>query len=183
METLVALGIAIVVAAAVVGGATTSLRSSEYTTFAVAAHASAVQRLEQARGMKWDAVTYPIVDELVASNFPPQAVMLDVPGSGTNVLWGTNFTTISTISTNPWLKLIRVDCVYRPDPGRLATNSIVSYRAAETGQQNIVAFSPPASSSLPPTGGTTSTSNPRSTSDEDDDDGDDDDGGGGGGDD
>jgi prepilin-type N-terminal cleavage/methylation domain-containing protein len=173
-EAMIALLIAGIIGSAVVGGYLLSLRTAEFTTYSVAANAAAVQRFEQARSAKWDAVAYPIVDDLVSSNFPPQVVVLDVPGSGNNPVTGTNFTTITMISTNPLLKMIRVDCVYSPDHDRLVTNTIVSYRAPDTGQQNLTSFSPPGSYSLPPASGTTTNaSNSRGTSSSSDDDDDD----------
>ncbi len=53
------------------------------------------------------------------------------PGSVNGVsAYGTNTTTILTISTNPPLKLVRVDCTWTY-PGRgVYTNSVFTYRAA-----------------------------------------------------
>jgi hypothetical protein len=180
MEALVAILVAGVTVAAIVGAFVRSFRASVSTHYSGAAQLLAVQGLERVRAARWDAVTYPVVDEVVSANFPATVAVLDRDPAGTNSVLATNFTTITTISTNPWVKLIRVDCVYGyGGSARPITNTLISYRGTETGQQNLVQSAPPATPTPPPPpSGTTATSNNRgSGDDDDDDDGDDDDGG------
>jgi type II secretory pathway pseudopilin PulG len=150
VETVVAMLIAVIVIGAIVTGFLQSIRMAESSAYSVAANALAVQGYEQVRAAKWDAVSYPVVDEVVATNFPPIGYVLDVAMTGSNVIWATNYTAISTVSTNPLLKLIRIDCVYRFLNRGLFTNSIVSYRASESGQQNVAPAPPPAVTPPPP---------------------------------
>jgi hypothetical protein len=56
-----------------------------------------------------------------------QVVVLDLPQKGTNVVYATNFTSISLISSNPPLKMIQVDCVWQ-FMNAVSTNSILTYR-------------------------------------------------------
>ena len=161
VEAVVALAIAGVAIAALVGGFIFLLRRSEAAAYSVAANSLALSGYEQARAAKWDALSLTNVDELVASNYPPRGMVLDIPRSGNNVVYATNYTTISTISTNPLLKVLRVDCVYPFLDRGLFTNSIVSYRATETGQQNAQPSSPPLAPTLPPPAGTSSATNSR----------------------
>jgi len=162
VEILVAILLAGILISALVGGFGTVIGSSESSAYSLAAQACALQTYEQVRAAKWDAVSFPAVDELVASNFPPRVSVLDIPQSGTNLVFATNFTTITTISTNPLLKLVRVDCVYSFMGRQPCTNSIVSYRTTETGQQNAVASpAPPPATPPPPVTGTTIKPNKR----------------------
>src|SRR3954466_10942508 len=105
METLVALLIAGIAIGAMVSGFLSSVRMAESSVYSLAANTLAVQGYEQVRAAKWDAVTFPNVDEVQSSNFPPVGYVLDIPKSGANSVYATNFTTITTISTNPLLKL------------------------------------------------------------------------------
>ena len=163
VETVVALAIAGIVIAATVGGFVSLLRTTESVSYSLGANALAVQGYEQTRAAKWDAIAFPNVDEVVGSNFPPMLYTIDRSRSGTNASFATNYTTITTLSTNPLLKIVRVDCVYRFVNGKVFTNSIVSYRATETGQQNYQQLPPPATPTLPPTTGTTTNQNSRTT--------------------
>lgn len=106
-----------------------SMRQAEWSSHSLAANSLAFQRLEQTRAATWDRLSYPPIDDVVSSKFPVDVQVLDVPISKTNILYGTNFTTITTISTNPPLKMIRVDCTWRFINGRVYTNTLATYRA------------------------------------------------------
>jgi len=162
VETLIAFLVVGIAVGALVSGFVSSMRMAESSAYSLAANTLAVQGLEQTRAAKWDAVSWPNVDEVVSSNFPPTVYVLDTAKSGTNVVYATNFVTISTISTNPLLKMIRIDCVYRFLNHGLFTNTVVSYRATETGQQNAIPAPPPLTPPPPPPPtGTTTKKNPR----------------------
>jgi type II secretory pathway pseudopilin PulG len=162
-ETLVAMAIAGVTIAAMVGGFTYLIRSSNGAAYSLAANALAVQRYEQTRGARLDATASPMVDELVSSNFPPQVLTVDVPQTTGNrtPISANLYTTITTLSTNPMIKAVQIDCVYDVPRGGTYTNTIVSYRGSETGQQNPQPSAGPASPSLPPPAGTIATTNSR----------------------
>jgi Tfp pilus assembly protein PilV len=162
IETLIAFLVAGIAISALVSAFVASMRMAESSAYSLAANSLAVQGLEQIRAAKWDAVTFPNVDEVVTSNFPPVVSVLDVPRSGTNIVYATNFFSITTVSTNPLLKLIRIDCVYRFMNRGLFTNTMVSYRATESGQQNALPSPPPVTPPPPPPpAGTTPKKNPR----------------------
>ena len=57
--------------------------------------------------------------------------VLDIPVVGTNIAFATNITTVTTISTAPPLKMIRVDCVWAFGDRGVYTNTVVTYRAAD----------------------------------------------------
>jgi type II secretory pathway pseudopilin PulG len=131
MESIIASSIAAMMFGGIVYGYIQSGRNAEWSAYSFAAQSMAMQRLEQTRACKWDPESTPSVDELVSSNFPTVVSILDVPMSGSNYIYATNFTTISTISTAPQLRMIKVDSVWGFINGRLYTNSLATFRAPD----------------------------------------------------
>jgi prepilin-type N-terminal cleavage/methylation domain-containing protein len=107
-----------------------SAQRADWSAYSVSAQMMALGGLEQCRAAKYDPHGSPPTDTLVSTNFPSRVDILD-PGSVNGITsYGTNTTTIRTISTNPPLKLVRVDCTWTY-PGRgVFTNSVFTYRAA-----------------------------------------------------
>lgn len=131
MEVVMSMAIAAVAASCIVSGYLFSSSSVEHSGASLAASSLAQRTLEQTRAAKWDTKMTPVVDELVASNFPVSVSILDVPQRGSNVVYATNYTRISTVSTNPALRMIQVDCVWRFMNRGLTTNTILTYRAPD----------------------------------------------------
>lgn len=131
MESIIASSIAAMMFGGIVYGYIQSGRNAEWSAYSFAAQSMAMQRLEQTRACKWDPESTPSVDELISSNFPTIVSILDVPMSGSNYIYATNFTTISTISTTPQLRMIKVESVWGFINGRLYTNSIATCRAPD----------------------------------------------------
>ena len=132
-EVVISASIATLVITGMIQGYVMSSRRAEWSSYSLAAQSLAIQRMEQTRACKWDPEAYPAVDELVSANFPTQINILDIPISRTNTVYATNFTTITSISTVPPLKMITVDCVWRfAINGRGFTNSVATYRAPDT---------------------------------------------------
>ena len=114
-----------------VNGYVLSSKRAERSAYSLAAHSLAMQRMEQVRAAKWDTLAYPLVDQIQSSNFPVVVEVLDVPLSGTNITYATNWTTITTVSTSPPLKMIRVDCTWPFITTGVVTNTVISYRAPD----------------------------------------------------
>lgn len=133
--TLAEVVITSAIAAMVVGGCiygyVMAATRAEWSAYSLAAHSLAMQRLEQARAAKWDPMGYPPADDLVPTNFPMQINVLDIPISKTNLVYATNFTAITVLQSNPPLKMIRVDCLWRFMDHGLFSNTVVTYRAAD----------------------------------------------------
>lgn len=89
----------------------------------------ALSGIEQCRAAKYDPRGTTPVDELVSTNFPSKYDILDVGGSGSRT-YGTNFVTITTVSANPPMKMVRVDCVWLYPGKGLFTNTVYTYRAS-----------------------------------------------------
>jgi len=108
---------------------TQAAASSDWSAHSFSAQMMALYGLEQSRAAKYDPRGSPATDELVNSNFPSKVDILDLGTSGGLVAYATNTTTITTISTNPAVKMIRVDCIWSYPRKGLFTNSVYTYRA------------------------------------------------------
>jgi Tfp pilus assembly protein PilV len=131
-EVLISTMLSALLVGGIIYGYMMTAKRAEWSSYSLAAESLAQQRLEQMRSCKWDLGAWPIVDELVASNFPPQTNVLDIPISRTNIVWATNFTTITQVGNNPPLRCIRVDCVWDFMGRRLFTNTVVTFRSPDT---------------------------------------------------
>ena len=132
VEVMVAFAISGLAVAAIVSGYIYSLNAAEKFSLSLAANAQATERMEQIRSARWSATSSPVIDEVVTSNFPAQAVTLDLAGAGTGATRATNYTQITTISTTPPLKRIHVDCVWVYNrSSQLITNSMETCRAPD----------------------------------------------------
>jgi len=135
-EVLISITIAGAAVTAIWSGYLLVAQRAEWSTASSAAQSQAFRRMEQVRAARWDPFdpSYPTnSNELTTANFPAVEWPLDVPQSGTNLLTGTNSVTITDLSTTaPYLKMIRVDCVWwLPSRGALFTNTVTTYRTAD----------------------------------------------------
>ena len=131
VEVVISMAIAAITISSIVAGYVFSARQLEQAACTSAAEFMARQRIEQARSAKWDPLADPPVNELVASNFPVMVSALDIPVAANNPLYATNTTTITTVSSNPPLKMIRVDCVWWLLSRGPFTNTLTAYRAPD----------------------------------------------------
>ena len=130
-EAVVSLGVAGIMILGLVSGYLLAVRQAEWSAYSLAANGLALEQLEQVKAAKWDPMGSPPVDQVVSSNFPTEVLALDVPVCQSNIVYATNFTTISTLATNPPLKMVRVDCVWFYYQRKLFTNTLVTYRAPD----------------------------------------------------
>ena len=131
VETVIALAISLFVIAGLVTGFVQGARQTESSAYVLAGQAQALQGIEQVRAAKWDTTAGTVVDQVASSNFPAIVQMLDVPGSSQQPVYGTNVTTITTITASPPLRMVRVDCSWSFANGRIFTNTVVTYRAPD----------------------------------------------------
>ena len=125
VELLLSVALFTIGVAGTVNGYLLASQRLYYLTYSQAASNSASQRLEQVRAAKWDNLAFPLVDEVVITNFLPQLVLLDIPVSGNNSSFATNFTEI--VNINPTLRLIKINCIWPHPNGRIFTNSLETY--------------------------------------------------------
>ncbi len=132
--TLVEVVISLAILGMSLGGILTlyvrSAQRADWSGYSVSAQMMALGGLERCRAAKYDPHGSPPTDALVSTNFPSWVDILDPGPVSGRTSYGTNTTTILTISTNPPLKMVCVDCTWTY-PGRgVFTNRVFTYRAA-----------------------------------------------------
>jgi hypothetical protein len=128
-EVVMAMGIAAITIAGAGSAHVSAAKRAEFTACSWAANSAAVQRIEQVRAARWD--TLASVDQVVAANFPTTVQALDIPHIAGAVVYGTNYTTITTVSIDPPVKAVRTDCVWNFLERGLFTNTVVVYRSPD----------------------------------------------------
>jgi type II secretory pathway pseudopilin PulG len=131
VEVVVALAIAVMMVGGIVEGYIYCTTSAVKAELAQSANAKAMQRIEETRSATWDTSSYPVTNQLVAANFPDEAVTLDLPGTNAGGTSATIQTYISQISINPPLAKIHVDCIWQFQGAELITNSIETIRSPD----------------------------------------------------
>ncbi|MGA2177094.1 MAG: prepilin-type N-terminal cleavage/methylation domain-containing protein [Verrucomicrobiota bacterium] len=112
IETAVALAIGVLVMAGMFQGYQMASRRAQYASYSLAASAMAMKQMESIVGATW------VVSGTAVSNiFSPtltatQTNALCLPSSGTNLVYATNFATVTQLSVNPPYVMVRVDCVW-----------------------------------------------------------------------
>lgn len=114
---------------------------SELSAMSLGAQSLAVRSVEQARAAKWDS--HPLTnlvndfgpgtdDEMPPTNFITiYSNALVVPATGQSISV-TNYVAVSGISTNPNVRMIRSDCVWRaPFSGKWFSNTVITYRSCD----------------------------------------------------
>jgi hypothetical protein len=102
---------------------------AEWSSMSLAAQASAVQAIEQARAAPFDVhVTYN--DLLGPTNYARTNTML-IPTTSASVMV-TNYVWISNVLTNPPLRQYRADCWWQsPRTGTWFSNTVITWRAPD----------------------------------------------------
>lgn len=129
VEVLVSLGVGSLIFGGVLTGYVQSANRAQWASYDLAGQSMAMAHLEMARVAKWD--TQVPTDDLVSSNFPPIVEVLDVPLWSTNLMFATNTTFITAISSDPPLKMIRIETVWSFLSRGLFTNVTATYRSPD----------------------------------------------------
>lgn len=130
-ETLVSIMIMGLVFSGVLLGYTRASQRSEWSGLSLAAESLCVRQMEQFRAVLWDTQSIPIVDN--TTNIPTSnTTILDIPISGTNVVYATNtFTMQSFTQAGPsYFKMITATTTWSWN-GKTYVNTLVDYRAPD----------------------------------------------------
>ncbi|HYG35469.1 MAG TPA: prepilin-type N-terminal cleavage/methylation domain-containing protein [Clostridia bacterium] len=137
VEVLISLSILSALFAGVLGTYVHLNYRAEWSGYSIAAQALAIQQLEQAKSAVWDPRSVPAKNELTNIARVTPAI-LDLPISGTNVVWATNYATILSVSlgSNPPVStyLVKVDTVWPfrwKNQVSYYTNTIAGYLAPD----------------------------------------------------
>jgi prepilin-type N-terminal cleavage/methylation domain-containing protein len=131
IEVAVALAIAVVVMAGMFKGYTMASRRAQFSSYQLAANAMAIQQMERIVGATW------VVSGISVTNiFSPvltanQTNALCLPISGTNLVYGTNYATVTQISTNPPYLMIQVSCIWNFMGLGTFTNTVATIRGPD----------------------------------------------------
>ena len=129
VEVVSALALAGIMIGGLVTGYVQTQRSAEWSAYSLAANSMALQGVEQVRAAKWDPAGN--VDQVTNSCFPLRYDILDIPFCQSNIVYATNRTYITTVSTAPPLRMARVECSWRFYNRGVYTNTVFTYRAPD----------------------------------------------------
>jgi prepilin-type N-terminal cleavage/methylation domain-containing protein len=127
--TLVEVVVSIAILALVMGGMLCGYmqtnQQAEWSSMSLAAQSFASQWAEQARAATWGELS----QELALGGYTRPNSML-IPGTG-QVVTVVNNVSITTISVNPGVIQIRVDCMWQfPPTGQNFINTVITWRGA-----------------------------------------------------
>lgn len=129
-EIVISLAITTLAVGGMVSGYTFSVERAEWSTRSSAAQILVDQKLEQTKAARWDPMASPPIDELVSTNFPVEVTALAIPSTSVQGILATNITTISLVSSDPPLKMIRIESIWPFKRGPV-TNTLVTYRSPD----------------------------------------------------
>ena len=132
VESMLSVVIITMLFATIVIGYTRASEYAQWSGYSLAAQAQSTMQLEEFRSVIWDTQATPVVDN--TTNIPTNLVLcLDLPVSGTNVLYATNTATVTAITNGTAVvKMIVVNTTWTlPMTGKHYTNTIVAYRSPD----------------------------------------------------
>ncbi|HEY3854867.1 MAG TPA: type II secretion system protein [Verrucomicrobiae bacterium] len=112
IEVAVALAISGLVMAGMFQGYTMASRRAQFASYSLAASATAMKQMEKVVASQWVISGMTVTNIFSRTLTTVQTNALGMPSNGTNLVYATNFTTVTQISTNPPYVMIRVDCVW-----------------------------------------------------------------------
>ncbi len=131
IETAVAMAIGVLVMAGMFEGYTLASRRAQFASYSLAASASAVKQLENIVAASWVVSGTSVTNIFNPTLTATQTNALGVPNSGTNLVYATNYVTLTQISVNPPYLMARVDCVWSFLGMGTFTNTVAVMRAPD----------------------------------------------------
>jgi hypothetical protein len=95
-ETVMAVGIVMLVFGAVITAYIQSAFRAQWSGLSLAAQAAGIQQLEAAKAAVWDPLQSPVMDQICQLT-TTTTVLLDLPVTGTNYTYATNYPTVTMI--------------------------------------------------------------------------------------
>lgn len=131
IEVVVATAIAVLVMAGMFEGYTVASHRAQFSSYSLAASATAMKQMERIVASQW------VISGIAVTNiFNPaltavQTNALCMPSSGTNIVYATNYATVTQLSTNPPYVMVRVDCVWNFMGMGVFTNTMAVMRGPD----------------------------------------------------
>jgi hypothetical protein len=134
VEVVISTLIIMVVFGAIISGYIHTAYRAEWAGYSLAAQAAGVQQLESAKCAVWDLRQIPVQDEI--KKLPPVTLtLLDLPVSGTNMVYATNYTTVTLIKNgvySNYFVLVNTVWPFRwKDVTTYYTNTVADYFAPD----------------------------------------------------
>jgi prepilin-type N-terminal cleavage/methylation domain-containing protein len=131
IEVAVAMAVAALVMAGMFQGYTMASRRAQFSSYSLAASAMAMKQMERIVASQWV-----ISGESVTNIFNPvltavETNALGMPSNGTNLVYATNYATVTQLSTNPPYLMVRVDCVWNFMGMGVFTNTMAVMRGPD----------------------------------------------------
>jgi len=131
VEFLVALSIVGFTIASIITGYILAAQKTGWSTASSAAQRLALQRLEQARGARWDLYANPPITNQLPQLNSTNTVPLEIPDTGGNPTAEVR-TTATQVSAAPPLYMIRVEVEWSYGGRGPFTNRVITYRAPDS---------------------------------------------------
>ncbi len=131
IEVCVALAIGVMVMAGMFQGYTIASRRAQFSAYQLAATQMAMQQMESIVAATWVVSGTSITNVFSPSMTNTQVNALCMPNSGTNLVYATNFATVTQISTNPPYLQVQVSCVWNFMGMGTFTNSVAVLRGPD----------------------------------------------------
>jgi type II secretory pathway pseudopilin PulG len=131
IEVTVAVGIAVLAMAGMFEGYTLASRRAQYSSYQLAANAMAMQQMESIVAATWVVSGTSVTNIFSPSLTNTQVSALCLPNSATNLVYATNFATVTQLSTNPPYVMVQVSCVWNFMGMGTFTNTVAVLRAPD----------------------------------------------------
>jgi type II secretory pathway pseudopilin PulG len=95
-EVVISVGIIMVVFGAIITAYIQGSYRAAWTGYSLAAQAAGVEQLEAAKAAVWDPLQTPVMDQICGLT-NSTSVVLALPLTGTNVVYATNYTTVTLL--------------------------------------------------------------------------------------
>jgi len=133
VEVVMAMAILALVMAGMIYCYVQSNKRVEWTAMSLAAQASAVEAVEQARAAQWDVHVLSedqLLQGAIYTNYSRTNTML-IPASGQTIVV-TNWVSVTNLMNSPPLRQIRADCYWQyTNTGTWFTNTVITWRAPD----------------------------------------------------
>jgi type II secretory pathway pseudopilin PulG len=131
IEVAVAFAISVLLMAGMFRGYTMASRRAQFSSFQLAAQAMAMQQMESIVAATWVISGTSVTNIFSPSLTRTQTNALGVPSSGTNLVYGTNYATVTQISTDPPYVMVQVSCVWNFMGMGTFTNTVAALRSPD----------------------------------------------------
>jgi prepilin-type N-terminal cleavage/methylation domain-containing protein len=131
VETVIAMAIAAMVMAGMFQGYTLASRRAQYSAFSLAANAAAMKQMERIVAAQWVISGVSVTNIFNPALTAVQINALGMPSNGTNLVYATNYSSVTQLSVNPPYLMVRVDCAWNFMGLGVFTNSVAVMRGPD----------------------------------------------------